>query len=215
MVIHAAALGVRRRRADRGDRRRGRRRHQAGRRRAPRRPGRSDRSRIGRPGLCLSRRPRPRSSGVRTPTADGSAPRRRRSRPPSPTSTTRPSRRRSPPPSAAAALILDVTEVQAVLGAYGIVMPPARLVPADDALAAAEELGYPVAIKARHRHVGRSLKAGVALDLTDTADVVESVRVMREELGADADEVARPADDHARRRPADPRDARRSARTAW
>jgi acyl-CoA synthetase (NDP forming)/GNAT superfamily N-acetyltransferase len=86
-------------------------------------------------------------------------------------------------------LLLDITEIQAVLGSYRIVMPTARLVPAGDALAAAREIGYPVAIKARHRHIGRSLKAGVALDLTDTSDVVESVRVMREELGADADEV--------------------------
>ena len=84
---------------------------------------------------------------------------------------------------------LDVTEVQTVLGCYGIAMPTARLVPAGDALVTAQEIGYPVAIKARHRHVGRSLKAGIALDLTDTADVVESVRVMREELGGDADEV--------------------------
>jgi acyl-CoA synthetase (NDP forming) len=84
---------------------------------------------------------------------------------------------------------LDVTEVQTVLGSYRIEMPAARLVPAGDALAAAQEIGFPVAIKARRRHVGRSLRAGIALDLTDTADVVESVRVMREELGADADEV--------------------------
>jgi hypothetical protein len=63
------------------------------------------------------------------------------------------------------------------------------LVPAEEAPAAADEIGYPVAIKARTRHVGRSLRAGVALDLTDPADVTKTVRLMREELGRDADEV--------------------------
>ncbi len=84
---------------------------------------------------------------------------------------------------------LDVADTHAVLSAYRITMPPTRFVAAELALPAAEEIGYPVAIKARNRHVGRSLKAGVALDLVDPADVVESVRVMREELGDDADAV--------------------------
>jgi len=83
--------------------------------------------------------------------------------------------------------LLDVDDTLSVLTSYGIAMPPTLFVAADDAVAAAEEVGYPVAVKARHRHVGRSLKAGVALDLTDTADVVDSVRVMREELGEHAD----------------------------
>ena len=83
--------------------------------------------------------------------------------------------------------LLDVDDTLSVLTSYGIAMPPTLFVAADDSVAAAEELGYPVAVKARHRHVGRSLKAGVALDLTDTADVVDSVRVMREELGEHAD----------------------------
>ena len=83
--------------------------------------------------------------------------------------------------------LLDVDDTLSVLTSYGIAMPPTLFVAADDAVAAAEEVGYPVAVKARRRHVGRSLKAGVALDLTDTADVVDSVRVMREELGEHAD----------------------------
>ena len=90
---------------------------------------------------------------------------------------------------AAGQTVLDIDDTLSVLTSYGIEMPPTLFVPAEDAVAAAEEVGYPVAIKARHRHVGRSLKAGVALDLTDTADVVDSVRVMREELGEHADSV--------------------------
>lgn len=85
--------------------------------------------------------------------------------------------------------LLEVDETQAVLTAYGIAMPPTRFVPADDAVAAADAIGYPVAVKARQRHVGRSLKAGVALDLADATDVSESVRVMRDELGEHADAV--------------------------
>ena len=59
------------------------------------------------------------------------------------------------------------TQTAFVLGAYGIAMPATRLVAADDAVPAADAVGYPVAVKALHRHVGRSLHAGVALDLAD------------------------------------------------
>ena len=46
-----------------------------------------------------------------------------------------------------------------------------------------------MAVKAEHRHLGRSVRAGVALDLAHDADVVEAVEVMREALGDDAANV--------------------------
>lgn len=82
---------------------------------------------------------------------------------------------------------LSVDEVTTVLDAYGITMPASRFVVAADAVAAADAIGYPVAVKARHRHVGRSLRAGVALDLADGDDVATAVRVMGDELGTNAD----------------------------
>ena len=71
----------------------------------------------------------------------------------------------------------------------GSAYPPTRFVATADAVGAAAEIGFPVAVKARQRHVGRSVRAGVALDLTDAADVRESIDVMLAELGDDADFV--------------------------
>lgn len=88
-----------------------------------------------------------------------------------------------------AAHTLDVHETDTVLRAYGLVMPTTRFVPAAEAGAAADEVGYPVAIKARRRHPGRSVDAGVALDLADRADVEAVVGRMRATLGDDADHV--------------------------
>jgi acyl-CoA synthetase (NDP forming)/GNAT superfamily N-acetyltransferase len=84
---------------------------------------------------------------------------------------------------------LDLAEIRALLGAYGVEMAPSRLVPVDGAVAAADEIGYPVAVKARRRHLGRSVHAGVALDLAGPDDVAASAGIMREHLGGDADEV--------------------------
>lgn len=84
---------------------------------------------------------------------------------------------------------LDPVRTAELLTAYGINVPPTRFVPASAAAAVAAEVGFPVAIKARHRHVGRSVRAGVALDLVDAADVEESIKVMSAELGDDADFV--------------------------
>lgn len=83
---------------------------------------------------------------------------------------------------------VDPELVRAMLSAYGIDMPPTRRVPAAAAVAAAEEIGYPVAIKAVHRGMGRSAEAGVALDLADAGDVSASVTTMLAHLlgpGAD------------------------------
>ena len=84
---------------------------------------------------------------------------------------------------------LDPATTADLLASYRIGVPPTRFVAAADAAAAAAEIGFPVAVKARRRHVGRSVRAGVALDLNDPADVAASVDVMRDELGDDADFV--------------------------
>ena len=84
---------------------------------------------------------------------------------------------------------LDAEQTAFVLGAYGIAVPPTRLVVADDAVPAADAVGYPVAVKALHRHVGRSLQAGVALDLADAGSVAAAVAAMHQVLGEDAERV--------------------------
>ena len=84
---------------------------------------------------------------------------------------------------------LGITEAADVLGAYGIAVPPSRGAVVAEAVKAADDVGYPVAVKAARRHLGRSVLAGVALDLSDGDDVFDSVAVMHAALGADADEV--------------------------
>jgi acyl-CoA synthetase (NDP forming)/RimJ/RimL family protein N-acetyltransferase len=79
--------------------------------------------------------------------------------------------------------------VAALLACYGVTMADGRLVDADDAISTAEAIGYPVAIKAQHRRVGRTVAAGVALDLVDDAEVAIAVAAMREHLGDDAARV--------------------------
>ncbi|MDJ0768277.1 MAG: GNAT family N-acetyltransferase [Ilumatobacter sp.] len=79
--------------------------------------------------------------------------------------------------------------LRVLLGTYGVPMSRTELVPPDDAVAAADRVGYPVAVKAIRRHLGRSAEAGVALDLGDPADVAEAVATMVEHLGDDASEV--------------------------
>jgi acyl-CoA synthetase (NDP forming)/RimJ/RimL family protein N-acetyltransferase len=84
---------------------------------------------------------------------------------------------------------LDLHAACQLLDTYGIRMSPAARVPITQAVAAADELGYPVAVKALRRRVGRSLQAGVALDLAHAVDVVEAVEAMVTHLGDDANEV--------------------------
>ncbi len=76
-----------------------------------------------------------------------------------------------------------------LLGSYGVTMPATRLVDAADAVGAAREIGYPVAVKAIERRVGRSVEAGIALDLSDDADVEQAVGLMGQHLGDDAARV--------------------------
>lgn len=79
--------------------------------------------------------------------------------------------------------------IQQVLGAYGISMPDTRLVLADDAVVAARDVGYPVALKAIGRIHGTSLRAGVGLDLGDDEAVRSAVAEMRASLGEGADQL--------------------------
>jgi acyl-CoA synthetase (NDP forming) len=84
---------------------------------------------------------------------------------------------------------LDVEAVGRLLRAYGVFAPETHRGPAEEAATLADAIGYPVAVKAEHRHLGRSVRAGVALDLAHADDVVEAVAVMREALGDDAANV--------------------------
>jgi acyl-CoA synthetase (NDP forming) len=83
----------------------------------------------------------------------------------------------------------DTTEQHRILHAYGIAFAPARSATPATAADTADGLGYPVAIKATRRRPGRSVRSGVALDVTSSADVDEVVATMVEALGSDADHL--------------------------
>lgn len=76
-----------------------------------------------------------------------------------------------------------------LLSSYGVNMMPAKKVAASHAVATATEMGFPVAVKAEHRHVGRTVEAGIALDLDDPHEVEVAVTNMGAHLGADAEQV--------------------------
>jgi acyl-CoA synthetase (NDP forming) len=78
---------------------------------------------------------------------------------------------------------------RALLECYGVAMASGRLVDAADAAQTALEIGFPVAVKAIKRRIGRSVEAGVALDLNDVADVEAATESMREHLGDGAARV--------------------------
>ena len=81
---------------------------------------------------------------------------------------------------------VDLSTKRRLLAAYGIDMAAATETSPDDAVRAAHEIGFPVAVKAVRRRPGRSARAGVALDLARDDDVTEAIGVMRESLGDDA-----------------------------
>jgi acyl-CoA synthetase (NDP forming) len=81
------------------------------------------------------------------------------------------------------------TAIREMLESYGVLMPPTQLVDAGDAIGAAAQVGYPVAIKAIGRRIGRSVEAGIALDLTDDSDIGTAIAQMREHIGDDAARV--------------------------
>jgi acyl-CoA synthetase (NDP forming)/RimJ/RimL family protein N-acetyltransferase len=76
--------------------------------------------------------------------------------------------------------------LRALLDAYGVEMPSTTIVDADEAVEAAARIGFPVALKAEHRRRGRTVDAGIALDLNDRDDVAAAVAAMRSHLGDDA-----------------------------
>jgi acyl-CoA synthetase (NDP forming)/GNAT superfamily N-acetyltransferase len=95
---------------------------------------------------------------------------------------------------------LEPTQIRDLLSHYGIAMANCRFVDAAAAADAAAEIGYPVAVKAARRHTGRSVMAGVALDVADPEDLLRVVQQMRTHLGADAEwiivqEMAQPGVD--------------------
>lgn len=79
--------------------------------------------------------------------------------------------------------------LRALLDSYGVDMPHTEIVDIDQAVATADSIGYPVAVKATRRRVGRSAEAGIALDLGESADVTAAIAIMRRHLGDDAARV--------------------------
>ena len=93
---------------------------------------------------------------------------------------------------ASGATSLDLDQTATVLAAYGL-RTPASVVTVDadedELVRIARTIGHPVAIKATKRHVGRSARAGVALDLFDDDAVRDAVRVIRGSIGDDGREL--------------------------
>lgn len=84
---------------------------------------------------------------------------------------------------------LDVARARDLLLAYRLDAVRSKVCPGADAAAAAVDIGFPVAVKAARRGVGRSARAGVALDLADANAVHAAVAVMVSALGAGAESV--------------------------
>ncbi len=84
---------------------------------------------------------------------------------------------------------LDLASKRRLLASYSIDMAAAGEATPDSASEVAAQIGYPIALKAVRRRPGRSARAGVALDLTDDADIAEALELMHESLGDDADDL--------------------------
>ncbi|MFV0423677.1 GNAT family N-acetyltransferase [Oleidesulfovibrio sp.] len=80
--------------------------------------------------------------------------------------------------------VLTVAETTSILQAYGITIPETRTVPdVHAAVRAAEEMGYPVALKVESPDIRRkTLAGGVALDLESDGDVLEAASAMMQRL---------------------------------
>jgi acetyltransferase len=80
--------------------------------------------------------------------------------------------------------VLTVAETTGILKAYGINIPETRTVPdVHAAVRAAEEMGYPVALKVESPDIRRkTLAGGVALDLESDGDVLEAASAMMQRL---------------------------------
>jgi len=82
---------------------------------------------------------------------------------------------------------LSFADARAVIEAYGVrVAAGGEADTVDDAVTAARAVGYPVAMKAHRRRIGRSAQAGIALDLADDDDVVAAFDTIQASLGDDA-----------------------------
>jgi len=84
---------------------------------------------------------------------------------------------------------LDLTDAFSIFTAYGVSAPHSVMLTgatADEVVAMSSSIGYPVALKARRRRVGRSAEAGIALDLSSDDAVREAMSVMQASLGVDA-----------------------------
>lgn len=88
--------------------------------------------------------------------------------------------------AAGATAWLDPEETRALLAAYGLPSPPARIaLDADQAVTAARAIGYPVVLKLVSSTIThKSDVGGVALDLRNDADVREAYRGMTKRLDA-------------------------------
>lgn len=91
-------------------------------------------------------------------------------------------------PAADGALTLDDAAARRLLGRYGVVVHPALPAPdADAAVAAAAQLGYPVALKATAPHLRhRSDLGGVRLDLAGEAELRRAYQELTARLGKPA-----------------------------
>lgn len=82
-------------------------------------------------------------------------------------------------PRVGSAVGLDEWESKQIVGAAGAPLPAGRLVPPGEAVAAAEALGFPVAIKAVSAALPHKTEAGaVRLGLADAAAVTAAVTEM-------------------------------------
>jgi acyl-CoA synthetase (NDP forming) len=89
-------------------------------------------------------------------------------------------------------VVLELTDAEALLGAYGVRLPRGCVLHSpstEELLAAAHDLGYPVVLKSTHRRVGRSARAGIALDLADDHALLGAAEMIRSSLGADAESL--------------------------
>jgi acetate---CoA ligase (ADP-forming) len=79
---------------------------------------------------------------------------------------------------------LDEYQSKQLLGAYGILIPEEKLVVGSEAAAAADALGYPVALKAcRHDILHKTERGLVHLGCADSAAVQQAVSVIEAEAG--------------------------------
>ena len=90
------------------------------------------------------------------------------------------------------AVTLTLDDATELLAAYGVGAPAGRALqrPSSEQLVAtAREIGYPVVLKSTMRRVGRSARAGIALDLPDDRALIGAFDLIKSSLGADADSL--------------------------